>query len=199
MEVIDTDQFLNWARGFDIGFDERYPGARSLVYLPGPRLSRFWMFPDDGAAWPHFAACFLEGIDPWQQFLLWPRAGRWPVAPEAGGWWNEAVRDVVLRGASIPRAWSGAARFGREEVAAVVAVMFAAMLAGGFPDDLYLVPDHGRQFLQVNHHDVVHAEFREEARLLEFVAYLEAKGHALPTEVPDATFKQPPWMREGTN
>jgi hypothetical protein len=81
-----------------------------------------------------------------------------------------------------------------------VAVMFAAMLAGWcVDDDLYLIPGHGRQFLQVSHHEVVHAQFRDEARLLEFVAYMDGKDYALPTEVPDETFTRPSWMRGGTN
>jgi len=84
-------------------------------------------------------------------------------------------------------------------MAVAVAVMFAFMLPCWCPpDDLYLVPDHGRQYLQVNHHEVVHAEFRDEARLLEFVACLEGKGYALPTEVPDGTFKRPAWMQGGS-
>ncbi len=192
MELIGNDQFLSWAHGLGIGYGNRYPGAESLTYLPDPYFSRFWTFPDDAAVWPYFTACFLEGIDLWQSLLLWPRGGSWPRAPGPRNW-NESVRDVVLRGAGVPRGWSGAARFGREAAAAVVAVMFAAMLAGGsVPDDVYLVPDHGRQILLVNHHEVVHACFRDEARLLEFVAYMEGKDYALPTEVPDETFKPPP-------
>ena len=197
MEKISNNEFFAWASGAGIGFDERYPGAQSLAFMPDRHLSRFWALPRDAGSWPYFAACFLEGVDPWSVIVVWPRAGRWPDAANSADW-NESVRDVMLRGAGIPQGWVGAIRCSRQEMVVVIAVMFIYLAFGWCPaDDLYLIPDHGQQYIQTNHHDVVHVEFLNEKRLSDFVAYMEFKGYPLPTKVPDGTFKRPSWMQRG--
>ena len=62
------------------------------------------------------------------------------------------------------------------------------------PDDLFFIPDHGRQLLQTDHHDVIHVRCADEARVLELVKHMEQEGYALPTEPPDATFIWQAWM-----
>ena len=63
-------------------------------------------------------------------------------------------------------------------------------------DDLFFVPDHGRQIVQTDHHDVLHATCTSEERVRELVAHMAAEGFELPTELPDWTFKRPAWMDE---
>ena len=58
------------------------------------------------------------------------------------------MRDVMLRGAGIPDGWRGAVRFERDEENVLLAVLFAYLAFGWcVDDDLFLVPDHGRQLL----------------------------------------------------
>jgi hypothetical protein len=95
----------------------------------------------------------------------------------------------------MPDEWAGAAQVGSNETPFVVAALFASLAVGGdLSSDLYFVPDHGQQIVWTGHHDVIHAECANEARMVELVRHMERAGYALPTEPPDATFKWPPWM-----
>jgi hypothetical protein len=86
-------------------------------------------------------------------------------------------------------------RYSRSEQFAVSAVMFAYLAFGWCSDDdLFFIPDHGRQVIQTDHHDVIHVECADEGRVLEFVSHLESAGYLLPVEPPDATFLWPRWM-----
>jgi hypothetical protein len=61
-------------------------------------------------------------------------------------------------------------------------------------DDLFIVPDHGRQLINTDHHGVVHVACQETARLLQFIEHMTLGGYELPQDLPDATFKRPSWM-----
>src|SRR5262249_44730673 len=132
--------------------------------------------------------------DEWSTGLLWPRSGAWPD-PSQSRSLNDRVRDVVLRGAGIPGGWSGAIRFHQDEEETLAAVLFAYLTFGWcVDDDLFFVPDHGRQLVQTDHHDVIHAECSSEDRVLRLVEVMAEAGYELPTEPPDWTFKRPAWM-----
>jgi hypothetical protein len=194
MEAVPGEEFLRWAAGVGIGFDPRYPHARCLSLLPPWGHNRFWVLPEDPAAWPHFAASLLEGLDDWEAGFLWPRSGAWPAFGRSESY-NEGVRDVMLRAAGIPDGWPGAVRFGRDEEGALVAVLFVYLAFGWcVDDDLYFVPEHRRQLLQTDHHDVIHAQCTSEERVQALVAHMAGEGYALPTEPPDEMFKRPAWM-----
>jgi hypothetical protein len=196
MEAIRNEEFLTWAARAGIGFDPSYPEASCLRFLPPCDFSRFWTLPDDPRTWPHFAGSLLEGLDCWSAGFLWPRSGQWPVAEHSSSY-NEGVRDVVLRGAGIFDGWSGAIRFEHAEEDQILAVMFVFLAFGWcVDDDLYFIPDHGRQIVQTDHHDVVHVECLEENRIQEFVEHMAGAGYELPTELPDQTFIWPYWMGE---
>jgi hypothetical protein len=49
--------------------------------------------------------------------------------------------------------------------------------------------------VQTDHHDVIHVSFRSGTDLKRFVDDMAGRGFSLPTEVPDATFKAPDWMK----
>jgi hypothetical protein len=101
----------------------------------------------------------------------------------------------MLRGAGVPAGWDGALRFPYREGAAVATIVFAYQLFGWCVDhDVILIPDHGRQLLQTDHHGVIHVECRTEPRILQFVDHMAAEGYDLPTRLPDPTFKRPAWM-----
>jgi hypothetical protein len=191
---VTGEAFLAWAGGVGLGFNPDYPDARVFGLLPPRESARFWVRPGDPATWPHFAGAILKGLDHWEKGYLWPRLGRWPAAADSRSA-NERVRDVVLRGAGIPDGWIGAIRFNRDERSAILAVMFAYLAFGWCSaDDLYFVPNHGRQVVQTDHHDVVHAECADEGLMLELVRHMASSGYELPSEPPDWTFKRPTWM-----
>jgi hypothetical protein len=191
VDAVDSHDFLRWAASAGIGTDPRYPESGCLSLLPPRDHARFWVVPRDPATWPRFSDCILDGLDPWEGVFLWPRSGTWPAAGE-GGSLNERIREVILRGAGVPAGWAGALRFLDWEADAVVAVAFACLAFGW--DDLFLIPDHGRQLIQTDHHGVVHVACGSEPRVAEFVARTAAEGYELPTDPPDWTFRRPAWM-----
>jgi hypothetical protein len=133
-------------------------------------------------------------LDEWHSGHLWPRSGSWPT-PEQSQSYNEGVRDVLLKGAGIAAGWTGAVRFGHEEEDTVVALLYASLAFGWcVDDDLFFVPDHGRQLLQTDHHDVIHVECLSEEQVQRLVGQMAQAGYELPREPPDATFKWPAWM-----
>jgi hypothetical protein len=195
--AVSADDFLAWAAGADIGFDPRYPGTDCLSLLQYREPSRFWVLPDHPYSIPHLVEAVLDGLDRWEAGYLWPRIGKWPTWADPG-LPNERVRDVVWRGLGMPDGWAGAAHVGHDECPTVVAALFASLALGGDScSDLYFVPDHGRQILWAGHHDAIHVECADEARILELVGHMEGAGFALPTEPPDATFGWPAWMPQG--
>src|SRR4051812_2291633 len=97
MEVVPSENFLQWAAGVGIGFDQRYPESRCLCLLPPREHTRFWTMPSDPAAWPHFIASLLGGLDEWNDGLLWPRSGRFPD-PAHSQSHSDGVRGILLRG-----------------------------------------------------------------------------------------------------
>jgi hypothetical protein len=183
MRAVSGEEFLRWTAGAGVGFDPRYPD--SLTILPPADHTRFWVVPANPSIWPHFITTLLGGLDQWAAGYLWPRAGTWPASVLSGSP-NERVREVVLRGAGIPDGWAGAVRFDRAEEPAVVAILFASMAFGWCgADDLFFVPDHARQVIRTDHHDVLHAECASEGRVGELVGHMAAAGYQLPTEPPD--------------
>jgi hypothetical protein len=196
VEAIPVAQFLAWATDLNIGPHPDYPAH--LTLLPPTDHARFWVLPGDPAAWPHFVSALLGGLDPWAASYLWPRSGQWPATAECLTR-NERVRQVTLRGAGVPDGWAGAIRCDRTEADTAVAVLCAFLTYGWHsPDDVWFVPDHGRQVVQTDHHDVVHAECRDEGRVLALVDHMARAGYTLPSEPPDATFKWPTWMSPPT-
>ncbi len=197
MQAVSGEEFLRWAADRGVGIDPHYPDSGCLRLLPPAEHSRFWVVPAEPRTWPHFVASLSGALDAWAAGLLWPRSGSWPRYGSSHSY-DGGVRDVVLRGAGILDGWSGAVRFSRDDGDALIAVLFPYMPFGScVDDDLFFVPDHARQFLQTDHHGVVHAECRSEGRILELVEHMVAKGYELPAELPDATFRRPAWMGGG--
>jgi len=105
------------------------------------------------------------------------------------------VRDVVLRGIGIPDGWRGGIRFQRDEESALLGLLFIYQAFGCcVADDLFLIPDHGRQLIQTDHHEVLHAKCACEERIQQLVHHMSEEGYELPLEPPDGTFKRPAWM-----
>jgi hypothetical protein len=108
---------------------------------------------------------------------------------------GEAVAGVLLNGAGVPNEYAGAACFQAGEVGRVIALLYASLAFGwSVADDLFVIPDHGRQFLQTDHHGVVHVCFAVAGRVQGYVEHMAADGFLLPNDLPDETFKRSEWM-----
>jgi hypothetical protein len=194
MELRQSSDFLRWAATHGIEPDKRYAEPRCLVYASGDDHKRFWEFPESPLAWPAFLKRLLSGLDAWSRCWAWPRGGRWNGAAGSDNP-GDAIRGVVQRAMGIPDDWAGAAGFGAAELDQLVSVCFMKMgLGWHVGDDLFLLPDHGHQFLGVDHHRAIHVDFSSADRIEEFVSHMQQGGFSLPTEPPDETFKWPHWM-----
>jgi hypothetical protein len=194
MQAISNEKFLSWASSREIVADMRYSPPQCLTYLPNRPHHRFWIVPERAAALPFFVEHLLAGMDPWSECYLWPRGGRW-LQSNATDRMTDRVRDNILTSAGVPLGFEGAVRYSDAETHKLVTAIFAQLVFGwSVVDDLFVVPDHGRQFLQTDHHDVVHVCFADEKQIEPFIAHMAGEKYLLPDEPPDATFKKPDWM-----
>lgn len=194
MESVSRDEFLRWAGDVGVGLDQRYSEPRCLTLIPPRKHNRFWVLPPEPASWPNIIMAVLAGLDEWRVGFLWPRSGGWPD-PKRLASPIDNVRDVILRGAGIPGGFAGAVRVRRDEEVALYAVLFAYLTFGWcVEDDLFFVPDHGKQIVQTDHHDVIHVQCNSEERVLKFATFMADAGYKLPNVPPDWTFKRPDWM-----
>ncbi|HET6251536.1 MAG TPA: hypothetical protein VFE47_27880 [Tepidisphaeraceae bacterium] len=192
MELISPEDFFEWIQCNGIGYSEEYPDY--LQYRCIPIYSRFWQTPGNAGNLPHFIDRMLLSLSPWETCTLWPLAGRWPqVGPQLRI--DDRVRDVVVRGAGIIPGFAGAVRFAGDEREKLVSVIFAQLMFGwSAPDDIVIVAGHCRQFLQTDHHHMMHATFSSEDQIQPYIAHMAAVGYDLPETVPDWTFIKPAWM-----
>jgi hypothetical protein len=195
MDLVPNERFFSWLATTEVRPDDRYQPPSCLAYVPHRNAHRFWCLPHPGAAIPYFVQSLLDGLDPWFACYVWPRDGEWPVALEEDDV-AERVRGLIVAGAGVPAGFAGAVRFTSAEADRLAAVVFAHLTFGwSVPDDLFIIPDHARQLLQTDHHDVVHVEFAEEGRVAPYIEHMKRKGYDLPAELPDWTFRKPDWMR----
>jgi hypothetical protein len=111
---------------------------------------------------------------------------------------NDVVELQILRGLQLPLGTADVVEIARGESATLVTLIFITTIFGwSVGEDLYVVPNHGRYLVQTDHHDVVHVSFRELEDLEHWVQVMETRGFPLPESVPDETFKQPSWMKDG--
>jgi hypothetical protein len=195
MDLVPNEQFFARLSTTEVAPDTRYAEPRCLVYVPYRSAHRMWDVPGRASAVPSFVSALLAGMDPWSSCYVWPRGGVW-AAEDEHSQVGDRVRGVILSGAGVPAGFAGAVKVAAEEADRLVAVVFAYLSFGwNVRDDLFIVPDHARQLLHTDHHDVVHVEFAHDSRVVPFVEHMKAKRYALPDELPDATFKKPDWMQ----
>ena len=190
MQTFSTEAFLEACTASGLGFDPRYPQARSLTFLPPSGHFRFWTQPGEPSRWPHFVTTLFGGRQQSGTVTVWPRRGRWPSSvgrPSADG-----TQAILFGGLGVPDGLQGAVEFSADEFQRAVALLVVQMV--GMYNDLYVLPAGGDTLLQFSHHDVVHAGCRDEGTIDSLVAAMAGAGYSLPTELPDATFKRPPWM-----
>lgn len=195
MRMITTNEFLRWASTKAIHLDSRYPEAKALQ-LPTDAGSRFWVVPPEPECRPYFLSRLLDLLGDWQTCYVWRRHGAWPgVSTDGEPAPNDRVERCIFQACGVPTGGSDVLAFDRPEFDAILTLLFAAtVFAWSQPDDLFVVPDHGRQLLQTDHHNVIHASFAAIADLQRWVDAMAADDYALPEEPPDATFKWPAWM-----
>jgi len=189
MQLVANDDFLLAMQAAGISLQ---PGWFRLSFGRYDETDRFWVWPWPPQDLASLLTAVLQHIAPHAYCDAWRPGGVWHEDDPS---YSDSVREVLLRGFSIPPDHLGALRFDTTETTAVIALVLAFAVAGwNINDDLCLVPDNRQFIVRVSHHAVLHVECREQALVGPLVAHMAAQGWALPTEVPDPTFTVPAWM-----
>ena len=195
MKTLTRADFLNWAEPLGLGLDERYPNSAVVLFRPTSHHVRFWDVPPEPERRPSFIVSLLELMGDWQSCHVWRHRGAWPELAVSSPI-NEAVERRILEGLGLPLGTNDVVEIPREELDTLVTLIFTTTIFGwSVREDLCVVPNNARYLLQTDHHDAVHVVFRSSEDLEHLVSGMERKGFPLPESVPDATFKQPSWMK----
>ncbi len=196
MKPLTETEFLRWAELAGFRLDERYPQSAVLTLQPDPQLNRFWNVPHQPERRPYFIASILELMGDWRSCYVWRHLGSWPESVDASRI-NDVVEHRILKGLGLPLGTADVVEIAREELDTLVTLIFTTTIFGwSVGEDLYVVPSHGRYLVQTDHHDAIHVCFRAPEDLERWVEVMDTSGFPLPDDVPDATFKQPSWMKD---
>ncbi len=194
MKTLTETAFLEWAEGAGLSLDPQYPRSAVLVFSPDPNQARFWEVPAEPELRPYFLWSFLELMGEWQECYVWRHMGSWPERAEPRRI-NDIVEWQILKGLGLPMGTADVLPVDRVEADKLVTLMFSTSIFGwSVGEDLYIIPDHARCILKTDHHNVIHVDCRDAGDIDEWVRQMDARGFPPPEDVPDATFKRPPWM-----
>jgi hypothetical protein len=195
MRTISETDFLSWAAAKNLVLDPQYPDSAVLDFRGGSE-SRLWLIPPEPERRPYLIASLPELMGDWQACYVWRHLGSWPdprTLDERQA--NDAVECCILDGLGLPLGTADVVIFDRNDLARLTTLMFSTTVFGwSVAEDLYVVPDNGQHLLQTDHHDVIHVSFRDAADVEYWVSEMAKRGFHLPEDVPDSTFKRPPWM-----
>jgi hypothetical protein len=197
MKAIPKAEFLTWAAKHGLALDPAYPDLAVLTFDGAPSDARFWEVPAKPERRPYFAASLLELCGDWKACFAWRHLGSWPDTARVNpGRINDVVEHQILKGLGLPMGSGSVIEFARDDLPALVTLLFSTTVFGwSVGEDLYVVPDHARCFLMTDHHNAIHAEFRDPRETERWVAKMAERGFLLPDDLPDETFKQPSWMQ----
>jgi hypothetical protein len=189
VRLTSTDEFLQRAAGLGIELDTRFEPPQTLTYVTSQSASRFWPTPVDLDELLVFLTGALEALDPWTSCWVYKRAAGWFSAED------EDQRGKVLQSIGIP---AGSADVLSIDAGERASLLLALLTQVGFgwkvTDDVFVVPEHGRQLLWIDHAEAVFVLFRDAAAVESFVAAMAAAGFPLPSEPPNTSFAWPDWM-----
>ena len=177
MRLIPAQGFPNWAAERKIELDARYPKSGSFTYLSMPNT---WWQLDMPAETMRLLALISDALDAlgsWKECLVWHRKGVWPdyaglEDPAAG------LYSFLLAGAGIRLGFDGAIACDCSERKKLIAVAAAPILFGRtICEDVLLFPDHGKFFLECDHHQDMTVSVCQPALMESYEQYMRDRGH----------------------
>jgi hypothetical protein len=120
-----------------------------------------WEYPGGAHGTPGFILNALDAIESWTEIYAYRRSDTWHCTDE-----NEPEGQMcsfIFRAVGVPAVDSAVFVFSKSDIDALATLVLATLCFGWCVyDDLFLVPDHGRQILYFDHHDVVHVSFKDQ-------------------------------------
>ena len=195
MRAIDENLFLGWAKSHGYALTRFGSGSQYLEFDPKSDERRFWEISAEPERRGFMFLALLELMGDWKSCYAWRHQGSWPAAQNHDRL-NDSMEFIILSGMGMPSGTTQAVEFSREEQYNLVTLMLSTSIFGwSVGEDMSIVPDHGRYLMQTDHHDVIHTCFRSSEDRDAYVQAMAKRGYALPSELPDTTFKLPGWFK----
>jgi len=158
MKLIPKSAFLADFASHGIALDSRYSPPQTLVFEGSHDLSWSWDMPTGIKDLTRWISALVDAARPASKIYLYPRDGAWRSGASLKIFQMAAIFSVC-----------GLKPVGDEVVAAeeaerdaVESLFFLSLVYGGtVSDDIFLVPDHAKIILYADHHEAVHADFRD--------------------------------------
>ena len=132
----------------------------------------------------------------WQECYAWRHLGRWADSADPSRI-NEVVELQILEGLGMPLGTADVVSFARAELGRLLTLMFSTTIFGwSVGDDLYVVPDHSRCILKIDHHRVIHVSCRTAADIDTWVKGMRSADTRFQMISRIRLFKTPGWMRD---
>ena len=197
MRTLSEQEFLSWAEARGLSLNPQYPESAVLAFHDDSTDARFWDVPTAPERRPYFLASLLDLCGDWTSCFVWRHLGSWPSLEDIDTRRiNDVVEHQLLSGIGLPMGTADVVEFTHEDYAALICLLLTTTIFGwSVGEDLYILPNHARYLLQTDHHNVCHVVFRDGNDVPAWEAEMSRRGFPLPDEVPDATFKPPPWMQ----
>jgi hypothetical protein len=180
MRLLAEEEFLSWAVSLEIGPDARYSPPRTLTYLSGKGTWKPWPLFKAGTKPFWLIKAALLSLEDWAFCRIWKRVPTWNYPypePDGANGDRSHIWNLLIHSDLIPEGFTGAIEFARSEIAEVIRIMFAqGSLGFTVYDDVFVVPDHGRGILYVDHHDAIVAEFPSQLALRTFAERMAKAG-----------------------
>jgi hypothetical protein len=174
MKRLSKQYFLARFSNHGIALDTRYDPPQTLGYREESNLSYSFDLPHLPKDLPYFITRLVDSAVLETKMYLFPRANAW----NSGDSLKLFQTRSILSSCGIDSVQDDVLEAEISERDGVETLLLIALLHGGtVSDDLFLMPDHARVILYADHHEAVHAEFRDSGFMNEFVTAMDAPAH----------------------
>ena len=192
MQLKTKDDFLKWAEPYGIGLHPLYTSL--LSYKDHGDDTRFWALPYDTGQKIALIVASLELVDPWKTAWVYKREDPWESGDYVVNYDPEMSRRPIIMSIGIPNGFDSVVLFEEDDRAKLLLLLVTqSAFMSNCTDDLFIVFDHGRHFLWLDHEGAVFVIFADPTQVAKFVEKMKAGGFELPTDPPSG-FSWQPWM-----
>jgi hypothetical protein len=167
MKLISKRDFLQGFAPRRIVLDARYSPPQTLVFEGQVELHRSWQMPERVKDIPRWIMALVDALHPENQLFIFPRAGAWG----SGNTLHLFQMAAIFASCGVKPSGDEVIQADEAERDAVESLVFLALVhRGTVSDDIFLIPDHGRAILYVDHHVALHVEFADAEFMDQFLA-----------------------------
>jgi hypothetical protein len=183
IRTLTSEAFKVWTADRGIGRNPQDPQSEHLVFTSGG-VGTHWPYPGEVARVPHFVGTLLAAVRPNDRYWVYPTQGVWSLGREAESLPQNRIWTAAVRAFGVPAGLRGAVGFNSTDWNELCAMLFLQVTLGpSVLIDMIVIPENGSAVLYFEHHKVVVAAFREQARFDAVIAAMSGAGYPLPTEV----------------